>query len=46
VLEDRALARILSPDALTGPRTTDVALRRRVQRTPAYQRLRARLAQE
>lgn len=46
VLDPRALSKILSPSALTGPRATDVALRRRVQRAPAYRRLRAALAQE
>jgi aspartate ammonia-lyase len=46
LLDPRALARVLSPDALTGPRATDVALRRRVQRAPAYRAFRAALAQE
>ena len=46
LLDPRALARVLSPGALTGPRATDVGLRRRVQRAPAYRALRATLAQE
>ncbi len=46
LLDPRALARILSPGALTGPRATDVALRRRVQRAPAYRAFRAAVAQE
>jgi hypothetical protein len=37
---------VLSPAALTGPRATDVALRRRVQRSPAYRTYRAALAEE
>ena len=36
-----ALARLLTPRALTGPRATDRALRRRVQVSPAYQAFRA-----
>ena len=40
LLDARELARVLSPDALTGPRATDVALRRRVQRAPAYRAFR------
>jgi len=36
-----ALARLLTPRALTGPRATDRALRRRVQASPAYQAFRA-----
>jgi aspartate ammonia-lyase len=36
-----ALARLLGPRALTGPRATDRALRRRVQASPAYQAFRA-----
>jgi aspartate ammonia-lyase len=46
LLDARSLARVLSPAALTGPRATDVALRHRVQRTPAYRAFRAALAQE
>jgi len=46
LLEPRALARVLSPAALTGPRATDVALRRRVQRAPAYRAYRAGLGEE
>jgi len=46
LLDARALARVLAPGALTGPRATDVALRRRVQRAPAYRACRAALAQE
>ena len=41
LLGARELARVLSPAALTGPRATDVALRRRVQRAPAYRAFRA-----
>jgi aspartate ammonia-lyase len=41
---DRELARVLSPAALTGPQPTDVALRRRLQRAPAYRALAASLA--
>jgi len=36
-----ALARLLTPRALTGPRATDRALRRRVQASPAYRAFRA-----
>jgi aspartate ammonia-lyase len=46
LLDSRALARVLSPAALTGPRATDVALRRRIQRSPAYRAFRAAGAQE
>jgi hypothetical protein len=46
LLDARALARVLSPGALTGPRATDVALRSRLQRAPAYRAFRAALAQE
>jgi aspartate ammonia-lyase len=46
LLDARALARVLSPQALTGPRATDTALRRRVQRGAAYRAFRAGLAQE
>jgi fumarate hydratase class II len=46
LLDGPALARVLSPAALTGPRATDVALRRRVQRSPAYRAFRAGLAEE
>jgi len=46
LLDARALARVLSPAALTGPRATDVGLRRRVQRAPAYRAFRAGLAEE
>jgi len=40
----RVLARLLSPRALTGPRPTDVALRRRLQAAAAYRAFRARLS--
>jgi hypothetical protein len=43
LLDPRALARVLSPAALTGPRATDVALRRRLQSSPAYRAARARI---
>jgi aspartate ammonia-lyase len=43
LLDAPALARVLAPDALTGPRATDVGLRERVQRSPAYRALRAGL---
>ena len=46
LLEPRAVARVLSPAALTGPRATDVALRQRVQHGPAYRAYRAALAEE
>ena len=46
LLDARTLARVLSPAALTGPRATDVVLRDRVQRAPAYRAFRAALAQE
>jgi len=46
LLDARTLARVLSPSALTGPRATDVGLRNRVQRAPAYRAFRAALAQE
>jgi fumarate hydratase, class II len=46
LLDVRALARVLSPEALTGPRATDVTLQRRVQRAPAYRAFRAALAEE
>jgi aspartate ammonia-lyase len=46
LLDARSLARVLSPAALTGPRATDVALRNRVQRAPAYRAFRAALTQE
>ena len=46
LLDSQALARVLSPAALTGPRATDVALRRRVQRAPAYRGFRAALTEE
>ena len=41
LLGERELARLLSAGALTGPRATDVGLRRRVQRAPAYRAFRA-----
>jgi aspartate ammonia-lyase len=44
LLDDRELARVLSPAALTGPQPTDVALRRRLQRAPAYRAFAASLA--
>ena len=41
-LVDRAsLGRLLDPHAITGPQRVDVALRRRLQATPAYRRARA-----
>jgi aspartate ammonia-lyase len=46
LLGERELARVLSPAALTGPRATDVALRRRVQRAPAYRAFRAAHGEE
>jgi aspartate ammonia-lyase len=46
LLDERDLARILSPRALTGPQATDVTLRQRVQRGPAYRDFRATLAQD
>jgi fumarate hydratase class II/aspartate ammonia-lyase len=46
LLDAPALARVLSPAALTGPRATDVALRRRIQRGAAYRLLRAELDEE
>ena len=46
LLDARALAHVLSPAALTGPRATDVALRRRVQGAPAYRAYRAARARE
>jgi fumarate hydratase class II/aspartate ammonia-lyase len=41
LLAPRDLARVLAPAALTGPRPTDVALRRRVQAAPAFRAFRA-----
>jgi aspartate ammonia-lyase len=35
------VARLLAPAALTGPRATDMALSRRIRRTPAYAAFRA-----
>ena len=46
LLGERDLARILSPRALTGPQATDVALRERVQRGPAYRGFRVTIAQD
>jgi aspartate ammonia-lyase len=46
VLDQRTLARLLSPAALTGPHATDVVLRRRIQRAPAYRRYRAGRTEE
>jgi aspartate ammonia-lyase len=46
LLDPRALDRVLSPASLTGPRVTDVALRNRVQRAPAYRAFRTALARE
>jgi aspartate ammonia-lyase len=46
LLDARALARVLSPAALTGPRVTDVALRRRVQASAGYRAVRAALGEE
>jgi fumarate hydratase, class II len=46
LMDRAALARVLSPAALTGPRATDVALRNRVQRSPAYRAFRAALAED
>ena len=43
LLGERDLTRVLAPGALTGPRVTDVALRRRVQRSPAFRAFRAGL---
>jgi aspartate ammonia-lyase len=41
LIAPRALARLLAPRALTGPRATDRTLRRRVQATPAYRAFQA-----
>jgi fumarate hydratase, class II len=46
LMDRAALARVLSPAALTGPRATDVALRNRVQRSPAYRAFRAALVED
>jgi aspartate ammonia-lyase len=46
LLGERELARVLSPAALTGPRATDVSLRRRVQRARAYRAFRAAAARQ
>jgi aspartate ammonia-lyase len=46
LLDEGALARVLSPAALTGPRATDVRLRRRVQQAPAYRAFRASLGED
>jgi fumarate hydratase, class II len=46
LLGEQELARVLSPAALTAPRATDVALRQRVQRAPAYRAFRAARAEE
>jgi aspartate ammonia-lyase len=46
LLSAAELARVLSPAALTGPRATDVALRRRVQNGAPYRAFRAALAEE
>jgi aspartate ammonia-lyase len=46
LLGEGELARVLSPGALTGPRATDVALRRRVQQAPAYRAFRAAREEE
>jgi aspartate ammonia-lyase len=42
LLDAPTLARVLSPAALTGPRATDVGLRRRVQQSAAHRAFRAR----
>jgi fumarate hydratase, class II len=46
LLDARALARMLAPAALTGPRATDVGLRNRVQRSPVYRAFRAARVQQ
>jgi hypothetical protein len=46
LLDARAVALVLSPAALTGPRATDLTLRKRVQSAPAYRAFRAAIAQE
>jgi aspartate ammonia-lyase len=46
LLGQRELTRVLSPGALTGPRATDVALRQRVQKAPAYRGYRTERAEE
>jgi aspartate ammonia-lyase len=43
LLDERALARLLAPAALTNPRVPDQRLSRRVRATPAYRAYRARL---
>jgi aspartate ammonia-lyase len=46
LLDARALAKVLSPAALTGPRATDVALRRRVQAAAGTRAIRKTLGEE
>jgi aspartate ammonia-lyase len=46
LLDDAALARLLAPAALTGPRAPDPLLARRVRSTAAYRAYRARLEPE
>jgi aspartate ammonia-lyase len=46
LLDAGALARVLSPAALTGPQVTDVGLRNRVQRAPGYLAFRATHGQD
>jgi fumarate hydratase, class II len=46
LLDTGDLARVLAPAALTGPRATDVGLRKRLQRGPAYRAFRAGRTQE
>jgi aspartate ammonia-lyase len=43
LVDAATLARLLRPDALTSPGATDVALRRRLQSSAAYQRVQERL---
>jgi aspartate ammonia-lyase len=43
LLEPAVVSRLLAPAALTGPRTPDRGLARRVQQTPAYRAYRARV---
>lgn len=44
LVEARTLARLLRPGAVTRPQRLDLALRRRLQASPAYRRFRARLS--
>jgi aspartate ammonia-lyase len=44
LVDSRPLARLLRPSAVTRPQRLDLALRRRLQASPAYRRYRARLS--